>query len=125
MQLRPDRLLHPRIGELPLSSWLLRNQPDDTEPHNLLIRWIYHRDDRTVHPWLEFEDRISRGRVCALQPRFRDGPKIASVAGSFRILGISHGQSGKIVPTLQTIRNHLDLLAGIGLVLRLVVLIGG
>src|SRR5580704_604916 len=123
MELGTNRLLHPRVGQIALSRWLLRNQFHDTETSILLRRRVHYCDNRTVLPRLQLKHQVPRAGIGVAQRGLRNCSQISAVAGSLGILGIVHRERCEVIPAIQPVRNHLNLLAGIGFVLRFVVLV--
>ena len=87
-----------------------------------MIGRINHRNHRRILPRLELHHRIARRRISILQRGFRSHSQIAAVIAGLRVLGIIHGQRGKIVSTIQAIGNHLNFLFRLRIVLRFAVL---
>ena len=92
-------------------------------PSACLVAGFDHADDRAVLARLEFHDGVARGRIGSFQARLGHGAEIAAVARGLGIFGILHRQRGEIVAAVEAIGDHLDFLARLGFVLRLVVLV--
>src|SRR5207302_11351591 len=124
MELRADRLLYARIGEIALAGWFLGHELHNAELRRPFRRGINHADDRAVLAGLKSGNSFaSCGIGYSLETRLRKSAKIAATAGRFRIFGILHRERCEVVSAVKAVGNHLNLLAGVGFVLGLVVLV--
>ncbi len=122
-QLVADELLHARVAEVALTGRFLGQQLDDAEADQLLGVRIDDRDHAAVLTRFELGNRIARGGVGLLERRLRHQAQVAAVAGGFRVLGVIHGHGGEVLAAVEPVEQRLDLLARVGLVLRLIALL--
>src|SRR5262249_476096 len=83
--------------------------------------WIHDRNNAGVLAGLELADGFERLTV-SLDLRFRNESHITAIGRMVVLFGIFHRQLSEIVPVVNPIEQHLDLLPGFSVVLRFVLL---